>query len=422
MLLARKDFLKGLIVGFILALVACYSFFRIYWIMEVGVKYFRWHALLWLYLFIAFVFFGTSYFLYKSGRLQSELARKIYLLCLGIFAAWYASEGFLRLAKIGRTYTEDREGVFVNPAERMQKTWYMTWQPNEKRMLSSGTEYSFPRTTNSLGISDKEWLIKKDTNELRVLTLGDSFTEGDGSPYDSTYPNILQKLIQLQWVNRKVNVMNAGRCGSDPWFEYKKLTDMLLIYKPDIVMYTNGSNDMLFDHLNYGGFERFLPDSTIKNRIPQPKWLGMYEVSYVFRLFAKLLGFDNTLFSKEQREKNEEEAIKNARTLSKMYNRLALQNNFFCIQLLRPDKTEIKDGKYEFNVGDLVQGNDTLLNYQTFDLLQYYRDTLQINNKNVNEYFWTIDQHHNPKGYYIMANGAFEALKLVEKQNKQLFK
>jgi lysophospholipase L1-like esterase len=405
-----KEFIYGLLTGFILALVASYSFFRIYWIMEVGVKYFRWHALLWLYLTMALLFLGISYVIFKTGRLQSEKSKKIYLVCLGIFVSWYLTEGFLRIAKIGRTYSEDREGVFVNPAERMQKTWYVTWQPNEKKELASGTEYSFPRTTNSLGLSDNEWRIRKDSNEIRVITLGDSFTEGDGCPFDSTYPNVLQKLLQNYLPHRKVNVMNAGRCGSDPWFEYKKLTDLLLVYKPDIVLYTNGSNDMLFDHLNYGGFERFLPDSSIKNRIPQPKWLGIYEVSYVFRLIADAWGYDNTLFSNIQRNKNEKEAIKNAKQLSAFYSQLAVQNNFTCIQLLRPDKSEMETGKYVFNVHELLQNTDTLKQYNTFDLLSYYKDSLHINDKNVNAFFWKVDQHHNSVGYEAMAKGAFMAI------------
>ncbi len=53
-----KEFIYGLLTGFILAIVAIYSFFRIYWIMEVGLKYFRWHAILWLYLTISVLFLG----------------------------------------------------------------------------------------------------------------------------------------------------------------------------------------------------------------------------------------------------------------------------------------------------------------------------------------------------------------------------
>lgn len=204
--------------------------------------------------------------------------------------------------------------------------------------------------------------------------------------------------------------MNAGRCGSDPWFEYKKLSDLLLKFKPDIVVYTNGSNDMLFDHLNYGGFERFAPDSTVKNRIPQPKWLGLYEVSYVFRFITTIWGYDNTLFNAAQRKKNEVEVIADAHALSQKYNQLAHEHNFFCIQLIRPDKHEIIDGRYVFDVKELTKGTDTFTRFKTFDLVAFYRDSMQVNQQNVNNYFWNIDQHHNAKGYALMAKGAYAAI------------
>lgn len=73
----NKDFLKGTAAGFILSLVVIYSFFRIYWIMEVGVKYFRWHATLWLYLSIAALFLGTGYMLYKNGKFKNAFRKSV---------------------------------------------------------------------------------------------------------------------------------------------------------------------------------------------------------------------------------------------------------------------------------------------------------------------------------------------------------
>src|SRR5689334_13802904 len=112
----NKDFSKGLLTGFFLSLVLIYSFFRIYWIMEIGVKYFRWHALLWLYLSIAAVFAGISYYLYVRGKLKSESAKRKYLLVFGLFTGLYSAEIILRLLGVDTMYSEQREGVFVNPA------------------------------------------------------------------------------------------------------------------------------------------------------------------------------------------------------------------------------------------------------------------------------------------------------------------
>lgn len=406
-----KDFWKGVLVGFILSLLLIYSFFRIYWIMEVGVKYFRWHATLWLYLSIAFVFLGVGYTLHRNGKFENVFIQKAFLLIAGMMFGLYSGEIYLRLTGNGITYNEEREGVFVNPAERMQKSWYMIYPPHTELTFRAGDEYAFIRHTNSEGLPDKEWITEKSGNEVRVMTFGDSFTQGDGCEFDSSYPKVLERLLQKEFPQVKISVMNAGRNGSDPWFEYKKLHDLLLKYHPDIIVYTNGSNDMFFDHLNYGGMERFATDSTVKNKIPQPKWLGLYEVSYVFRLVMSFIGYDNTLFGVEDREKNKIDALADARLISRKYSELAVKNNFTCIQLIRPDKVDILEGHYEFNLADLTHGTDTLPNYSTFDILQYFRDSLQINKSNVDEYFWRIDQHHNAKGYEAMAKAVYTAVK-----------
>lgn len=36
---------------------------------------------------------------------------------------------------------------------------------------------------------------------------------------------------------------------------------------------------------------------------------------------------------------------------------------------------------------------------------------MQEHNGNAENYYWPLDGHHNPKGYEMMGNGAFEALK-----------
>ena len=408
----NKSFLKGFFAGLLFWIIAIYSFFRIYWIMEVGLKYFRWHAILWLYGSIAAIFAGVSYWLYKHEKLNSQAAQKKYLRVFGLVAGLYLAELLLRLLGLGQTYSEQRFGVFVDPIERVQKTWYMRWLPHEKKVLESGNEFSFPRVANAEGFSDKEWTTQKDSNEIRIITLGDSFTEGDGAPADSCYPRQLEAMLQKEFPDVKINVLQAGRIGSDPWFEYKILHDLLLKYKPDIVVYTNGSNDLLFDHLYYGGMERFAPDSTVKNKLTKHWWMGLYEMSYVFRTLISATWYDNTLMSFGERQKNKVTAIADSKLLSKAYSQLAVENNFKCIQMVRADRDEIKSGKYEFDYSELISGTDSLPNYSSFNLLQFYKDSIQMSRKNVQRYFWHVDGHHNATGYKAMAKGVYKAVEL----------
>lgn len=376
------------------------------------------HAILWLYASVAPVLLGFSYYLYKRGKLKSPAAQKYYLLFSGLVAGLFTAEILLRLLNIGTTYSEQREGVFVNPAERTQKSWYMTWQPHQKILLASGAEYSFERYSNNEGLSDMDWTEQKDRGEIRVITLGDSFTEGDGCAQDSSYPKVLERMLQKEFPSKKIRVLNAGRIGSDPWFEYKKLHDRLLKYKPDIVLYTNGTNDMFFDHLIYGGMERFAADSTVNNKIPHHSWLPLYEVSYVFRLVMNFAGYDETLFGVADRERNKLTAMADSRELSRQFSQLAVAHNFTCVQLIRPDKFEMKDGAYIFNTTALTDSTGSLPRYYTFDLLKFYKDSLHITPTQVNDYFWPVDAHHNAKGYNAMAHAVFSYLQPVLAERK----
>lgn len=413
----NKDFTKGLLVGFLLSLIVIYSFFRLYWIMEVGLKYLHWHAILWIYTSIATTFLGLGYLLHRFGYFKQPVIQKTYLLLFGLLIGLYIAELKLRLDGKYTTYSELREGVFVNPLERTQKTWYMIHQPHQKITLAFENEYAFPRLTNAEGLPDKEWTMKKDSNEIRILTLGDSFTEGDGAAFDSTYPNVLQQLVQKKFPSNKINVMNAGRCGSDPWFEYKKLEDRLLKYQPDFVVVSFSANDLLFDHLCYGGMERFKPDSTISTKLKNPNWMGLYEISHLFRAWMNFKGYDSTFFNKEEQEQNKHTAITDAQKLIANYNRLAHEHSFRCIQMIFPDKNEILENTYDFNVDELLQGNDTLSAITTLDLKRFYADSLNINSTNIKDYYWQIDGHHNAKGYHAMAQGLCSTLTpLIEKQ------
>ncbi|MES2620777.1 MAG: GDSL-type esterase/lipase family protein [Bacteroidota bacterium] len=402
----------GSLTWIVFALYLLLSVIPVYRIIETDGKHLEWPAILWLYLSVAILFGGSIFYLSAKGKLQSEPAKKLSLVLAGLFCAFYVSEIILRLSKTGTTYTEQREGFFVNPAERMTKNWYATWKPNSHRTIQS-PEYNYSRFTNSEGLSDVEWNEQKDTNEIRIMALGDSFTEGDGAPFDSTYPRLLQGLLQKEFPEVKINVLNAGRAGSDPWFEFKKFNDRLLKYQPDIVLYTIGGNDLFTDHLHYGGMERFVADSTVRNNIPKHAWLPLYEVSYVFRLLMNIVGYDNSLFGKDERRKNEATAIEDAREISKQFSRLAADYNFMCVQLLKPGKHEVKQGDFRFNSAGLTEFKQPLPYFETINLLSFYKDSLGINDKTVNDYYWQVDNHHNSTGYAAMAQAVLSGIQPI---------
>lgn len=337
------------------------------------------------------------------------MKKNFVLIAVAVAISLCIAEILLRITGTGTTFTEKREGVFINPAARLQTTWYAVWPPHFHLQFNT-SEFNYSRVTNAEGLSDTEWSIQKAPNEIRIMTLGDSYTEGEGCSYDSTYPKLLEGLLQKEFSGATIHVMNAGHCGSDPWFEYKKFTDRLLKYKPDIVLYTNGSNDLAFDHLYLGGMERFMPDSTIKNQLPNPSWLRCYQWSYVCRAVATAAGFDETLLSSKHRQNDLPKAVQDSRLVSRSFSSLAVKNNFSCLQIIRVDRGDIYDG-YPFAIAQLTAGNDRLPNYNDVNLLPYYIDSIHISPKNMQQYYWPVNGHHTPKGYAIMAQAVLEAVK-----------
>ena len=129
--------------------------------------------------------------------------------------------------------------------------------PYDTVYLGNGIEYRYPRIINSWGVSDKEWDLDIAEGKIRILYIGDSFTQGDGAPADSTYPVFLEPLLLKDSLN--VEVMNAGVCGSDPYFELNLFKYKLAPFNPDVLIFSISRPDFTQDIAVRGGLERFDP-------------------------------------------------------------------------------------------------------------------------------------------------------------------
>ncbi len=82
----------------------------------------------------------------------------------------------------------------------------------------------YPLLTNSLGFRDsKIRTIPLQTQNHRVLFLGDSFTEGLGLPYSQTYAGRIEK----EWAKQKVEILNAAVMGYCVIIYYRKIKYLL---------------------------------------------------------------------------------------------------------------------------------------------------------------------------------------------------
>jgi lysophospholipase L1-like esterase len=96
---------------------------------------------------------------------------------------------------------------------------------------------------NSMGFRDDEFARAKAPGELRVITMGDSCTFGDGVANWETYSNVLEEMLGKALPGKKVQVINAGVPGYTSYQVRTYLEHELLPYQPDLVVVYVGFND-----------------------------------------------------------------------------------------------------------------------------------------------------------------------------------
>jgi len=129
-----------------------------------------------------------------------------------VFILWM--EILLRVKGTFHTYSEKTEGKYYTYYNKKTLRTYHVWMPHQK-IDHHRSEFDYSYTANSLGLREVEFSVEKPDSLCRLLFLGDSFTEGVGTPYDSTYPRFFGNLLKESYNN--IQTINAGISGSDPF-------------------------------------------------------------------------------------------------------------------------------------------------------------------------------------------------------------
>jgi lysophospholipase L1-like esterase len=331
-------------------------------------------------------------YLVKTDFKKSNLQ----LLNFTIFSTLIFVEILLRLSGIVAVYMERRVYHYKSMYDNTYADFHIKGRlyPTE---LKSGFEYSFLRVPNSEGFSDKEWQIIKSDSIYRVVAIGDSFTEGDGTHSDSTWMKFLERQIN----DNHFDYMNAGLCGSDAVFSYYVYANKLLKYKPDLAILCINNSD-IDDIIIRGGFERFNGNTISFNKAPW--WEPIYAASHISRLFFRLF-YDNKLIPKSEIKKKDLEAINTIQSSLLKFKILCDENNCDFVCVLHPTKYDLSESINELNaIIPFCQDNSI----QYIDLYDFY---IQNNvDKNMDKYYWEKDGHHNAKGYKLMSEGIYSGL------------
>lgn len=387
-----KFSLFKLILGILFLINCFYWSWEIYWYTKVGLGFIRWHTHLAVPILIVEVVLMLFLVLKKANLVSLEKLENLLLLVVSISILFFFLELFFTATSFMKTQSEKEHGIYCSVYFANKKNRYHNWMNFGKTHQLVANEFHYIRPTNSEGYSDKEW-DNDTTQKIKILCMGDSFTEGDGAPQDSCYPVILQKILDHEFPD-KYEIMNGGTCGSDPFFNFKAYSEVLYKYKPQFILQTISTHDILSDYAIRGGLERFKKDGTIQYR-KAPAIEPLYAISYISRIVLNIIGLDLKNGTKIRSYKEMEiDFIQ----LFSNYNNCAKNNGCKLIVCILPMKIEIRNERYDLDVKFLNR-------FHPINLYEIYKDSLNINRKTYKEFYWSENAHHNPKGYYQMAKG-----------------
>lgn len=357
-------------------------------------------------LFIVLLFLIGTFLISLLKRLtilSESKVKWLKTLLFSIVIIWSYSEVTLRFLGANMSYNE-RNGFYYssgfkeNPIVNPEDTFlyinekYRCYYQNRK-------EFSFVNKCNGEGLRDIDHPVSKPKNEYRIICIGNSFTEGAGAAQDSTWPKMLEKKFENS-SKKNVVVFNAGKSGSDPFFEFMLLKKRLLKYKPDIVILSLGYSDFGFYRLR-GGFERFSSRGLEFRK--GPWWEFFYAVSYNFRCFINNVLLFRDFMSPTEYKTDSIRAENDIYSCISEFQGLALKHNFNLVVFFIDDGDE---DKYK-NIKIKLKKESTI---PFIDQREYFDVIEKISKAKHKTLYWSRDGHCNSKGYQMFANGVFWGL------------
>lgn len=280
-------------------------------------------------------------------------------------------------------------------------TWFHLHPPGSTH-VEHKTEFSYTRTINAIGLAERDVPVDKPAGEYRVLALGDSYTEGVGAAYDESWVKVLERRLPALADGRIVKTINAGIMSSDLLFEYVLLRDRLAAYRPDLVIVGLNNSDVA-DLMVRGGMERFRPDGRVRGTAG-PAWDWLYGISYITRhVVHDVLGYTWLLMSPADQEAAQGVARTQLRTALTAMAGVAKGIGARFVVVLHPYQYEVQDGRYEPGLRPLAADLMASQPVETIDLLELYRRDGSLTPANSSDFYWTLDYHHNARGYALMA-------------------
>lgn len=289
--------------------------------------------------------------------------------------------------------------------EQLAEPYLFVYKPN-RHITTPKKEFTIDLMTNSLGLVAPEIPVTPRPNEFRIITLGDSFTEGVGAAADGSYPALLQKMLAARAGPRTFTVMNAGIGGSDPVFEIELLRRKLLPYRPDLVVLAMNYSDVP-DLRRRGGFDRYRPDGQLRG-LEHPWWIWFFDRSHLVR--ALVLGglhYDWELRSPAESAASVRIAVRELVEAGATLGTLAAANGFRAVIVVHPDWKEVNTGTQDARMAEVLEAYRQA-GLDCANLLPFFRAAMPI--PVPVDYYWPRDTHYTAKGYEVFARAVMDQI------------
>lgn len=116
-------------------------------------------------------------------------------------------------------------------------------KPNLDEIAQFGTHVR----TNSRGLRDHEFGAKQ-SDEFRILSLGDSYAFGFGVEVEQSYTKVVEDRLNRELPGRTFSVVDAGVTGYGTKQQDMVLQDLLPVLKPDFVLATFTAGNDVYDN------------------------------------------------------------------------------------------------------------------------------------------------------------------------------
>ncbi len=167
---------------------------------------------------------------------------RILLFLFGIFAAFILLEILSRIFWARLSELEDVSSItFVSQSDRKKLGPHRFFRSGQ---VGNIREFSVEISLNSLGFHDVEHTFAKPEGTMRILFLGDSFTEAFQVPLEKTFHKLIEEELRKR-MDFPVEVISFGRSRAGTQKSLEILSEIGLHFRPDLVLMEFLSNDLL---------------------------------------------------------------------------------------------------------------------------------------------------------------------------------